>query len=293
MEGNIRQRLYDIETPPPPGAWQNIARALDAEDEQRTAPVVPINTETVPVRRINLRRLALAASIVGFVAMTALWLVERNRKPAAAEPVIASGERSSTTTKAAAPDTVQVQKLIRDTVFVTTPGETVILTQPPVILPPQRDNRPVITDPSNDRFANNRSNSNNNRDVQGADPNSNKNNSLVADPSARLRNNDVAISNTLARDSNGKVIQDIGVVNAGAQPNIAGPSRGDKSIANILSRISVKGDNEELDRLIEESPYWKKKIQEWRDKLIKSGYTPSLINIMDISELQKLMKEEK
>ena len=269
MNGNIRERIYHLETPPPAGVWERIAHVLD-EDEQQKTPVIPITGKN----KTNWLKMALAASLVGFVAMTGLWLAERGAKK--------EKEMVRQNTIKPAADTLNK----KGNEMAEQKTAPVLMPQDSAALPPKiiirnvpvyitRDNPGIKKIPGKDNAAPEEF-------IQ-----------VRTNPSQTLADNN-HLPRVVARDSSGKAIQDIGVVRSANETNAAGPlTRGDKSIAQMLSKISVKGDNEELDRIISDSPYWKNKIQEWRNKLIRSGYSPSAVNMMDIPELLKVIQEEK
>ncbi len=275
MKGNIRERLYELETPPPAGIWDRIAQTLD-EDEHRQAPVVPISR----ARNTQWPKIALAASLVGFAIMTGLWFSERGKKAGKIivkeVPVLqpdtsrnpAANSNNNNNNNLAATEPTQKQNEADSIRIVYVPQ----VKEVPVYI--SRNNEPGKQTPVRD---------NNNQPLQTTPIN---NTPVLAD--------NKNLPKAVARDSSGKAIQDIATVRSSSgEGTVAGPlTRADKAIAQILSRISVKGDNEELDSIISESPYWKGKIQEWRNKLIHSGYTPNAVNMMDIPALLKVIENE-
>jgi hypothetical protein len=271
MKGNIRERLYHLETPPPAGVWDRIALSLDEED-QNNIPVIPI-TQT---KKANWQKWALAASLIGFVVMTGLWFAERGKK--SGQVIVqekAVSQLDSVNSKGKVNQVAEMQPVMpvkTDTVFITTPGSIIIQKEPAYIT----RNIPQV------------------KQGKGKDMNSDGQVIIAQkDPSQVVPENGY-IPKVVLRDSLGNVIQKIGEVRSSNETIATGPlTRGDKSIAQILSKISVNGDNEELDRIIGDSPYWKNKIQEWRNKIIRSGYTPNAVNLMGIPELLKIIEEEK
>jgi hypothetical protein len=286
IKGNIGERLYQAEMAPPAAAWDNIALLLDEAEEKNLAPVIPITTP----RKRNWLRIALAASVLAFVAMTALWLTERNQKSGA------TGTAANTPTTTVPqpgnnnpPQDIagkEAPVIVHDTVYM--PGEKVLIPAKPTYIYPPTQN-PVMA--GNNPVKNNtRSNDN----ATNAAENNTRNLLGVNNPDNVLAGNNPKLGKAQMVDSNGKVIRNIESYNATDPATIGAPdSRGDKSITNILTRISQTGDGEELDSIINNSPYWKNKVYQWRQKLIKSGFTPSIINHMDIVEMQKLLKEDK
>jgi hypothetical protein len=273
---NIQKKLYDIEATPPPGMWNRIAEELDAETEQKVAPVV-----VMPQAKNNWMRIALAASVLGFIAMTALWLT---KKP------------TETKTPDSTAVTPPVTTIIKDTVYLpqpetatpnttspslvnTNPAPATVLPNTTTVTPSKNNGAVVQSNP-----ANNTQQKDNTKDKDFNLPN--KQTPVLVDNNAP--------KDIIIKDANGNPIRNIEVTKT-LNPNngIAGPdSKGDKTIGNILSKISLASDGEEIDSIINNSQYWKKQIKQWRDKLIKSGYTPNLINSLDFVELKKLLEQE-
>ncbi len=277
----LQTKLYDIETPPPPGMWNRISEKLDAEEaSKKEATVIPM-----PVaRKTNWTKIALAASVIGFIAMTALWFSNRNTKPTQAP--------ENTTVKT-------IETIKTDTVYITKPdvnnanvtaGTTTPNKNSTTVTP--QNNQQSYTTPRTTTVL----------------P---QNNTLVKQPDDKLpkekkRNTDLEIQKVdkpfiannnnkdiIIKDENGNPVRNIEVVKSSEAATAAGPvSKGDKAISNIINKISMASDKEEIDSIINGSTYWKKQVQEWRNKLIKSGYKPNLINSLDILELKKLLEEK-
>jgi hypothetical protein len=276
-ENNIFNRLYNHEVAPPEGLWESIAAKLEEAEEEKAfvpTPVVQMNTPA----RTNWLKMALAASVLGFVVMTALWFNQRKAKPEATEPAIVK----ETTT-------------IHDTTYITLPNAT--LPNNNVATINENSNNTKITKPT---IAEN----SNTQPIKNVAINKNKQPNEVVVPKEQIqlpasKKEDIAIEKVKQgeirlKDENGNPIKSIDVVKSTDINNTAGPaSKPDKTITSILNKISLAGDKEEIDNIIENSPFWKKQIQEWRTKLIQSGYAPSLINMMDILELKKIIDEKK
>jgi hypothetical protein len=271
---NIQKRLYDLEATPPPGMWNRIAEKLDAETEEKVAPVVLMSTP-----KNNWMRIALAASVLGFIAMTALWLTNKPTKT------------STPDSTATAPP---VTTIIKDTVYLPQPSVAAPNTANPALvntntIPNVQPNSTNVAQPKN----NNTIANTNPKQVNNA-PNKDKRNDIVIPKQAPILVDNNPTKDIIIKDANGNPIRNIEVTKTmDPSKGVAGPdSKGDKTIGNILSKISLASDGEEMDSIINKSQYWKLQIKQWRDKLIKSGYTPNLINSLDFVELKKLLEKE-
>ncbi len=262
-ENNIKKRLYDIETPPPLGMWDTIAARLDEEDA--TKSLVPVY---VMPKRTNWLKIALAASFLGFAAMTTLWLTKDSNK------VIEKQDDTITKT-----NTV----VIKDTVYL--PNNNVVNSVKDKVIV-QSNNVTTPTPTETNIIPNKELIIKDNNNTQ------KKDNELVTiNPNNSKKVND--LPQLTIKDQNGNPIKDINVVKATDPNSVAGPdSKGDKAIGNVINKISLKSDKEEIDSIINNSIFWKKQINEWRKILIKSGYTPSSVNFLDIIELKKLIEKK-
>ncbi len=271
QENNIFNRIYNQEVSPPPGLWNSIAKKLDEEVDIKFAPVVPISTTR------NWLKIALAACTVGFIIMSTLWYVAKRNKSTI--PTIAQQINDpKIVTKT---DTVYIKSATINNTNTAIP-KIDITTQPTI----ETKNNTVKTVANNGAKVNSLNNTNTPKNLNNSTANNNSQQTINP-------NNNTTLNN-IAVDSNDKPIKRIDEVGYMTNNNVTGPStQSDKAITNILSRISLSTDNEELDSIINNSKFWKNQIQEWRNKLIKSGYAPSLINQLDIIALMKLLEEKK
>jgi hypothetical protein len=284
MGNNILQnKLYDIETSPPPGMWNRISEKLDAEEaSQKEATVIPM-----PVaRQTNWTKIALAASVIGFIAMTALWFANRN---------------NGSSTETSDPVVKTVTTIKTDTVYITKPdnnnntiaGTTNTNTVPSTTTTSQNNQQSYTTSPVTTTVLP----QNNTIVKQQPDTKLPKDKKTNTDLEIQKVEKPLIVSNNnkdiIIKDENGKPVRNIEVVKSTEGATTAGPdSKGDKAIGNIINKISMASDKEEIDSIINSSTYWKKQVQEWRNKLIKSGYKPNLINSLDILKLKKLLEEK-
>lgn len=65
--------------------------------------------------------------------------------------------------------------------------------------------------------------------------------------------------------------------------------------SNLLGYMDGKEPESEeyLDKIINESNFWRGKFKTWRNKMINNNVAPSPSNFMDIIELSKLLQEDK
>jgi hypothetical protein len=259
---NIQKRLYDLETAPPPGMWSRIAAKLDEETSDKSE--APVFVMPVQSRKNNWTRIALAASFLGFVTMSALWFFQSKNK--------------NTSTTGTTVKTGTETKIIRDTVFLPGTENKQVNLQTDQNL--SNNNIPQPLPPNNI----------NTNPVKGTQPE--KNQDLQKTEAPELVKNIIKPKDIIIKDDKGNPIRNIEVVKTTDPANMSGPdSKGDKAIANMLNRISLASDKEEIDSIINNSNYWKNQIRVWRTQLIRSGYAPSLINQMDILELKKLVDQ--
>jgi hypothetical protein len=275
---NIQKRLYDIEAIPPAGIWNRIAAKLEEDADTSIAPVVAL-----PVRKNNWMRIALAASVLGFVITTALWLTKKEAKE----------KEIPGSTAVAKPEPI----IIKDTVYITKPETATPNTNTAPLVNNTINANPVTTPITIAPTPTNNSNSGIvKKTVQNTKQPTNDTPKDLTVPNNQTQ---VLVDNTrpkdiIIKDQNGKPVRNIEVVKTTETNGIAGPdSKGDKTIGTILSKISMASDGEEIDSIINNSSYWKKQIKDWRDKLIKSGYTPNLINGLDFEGLKKLLEQQK
>ena len=64
--------------------------------------------------------------------------------------------------------------------------------------------------------------------------------------------------------------------------------------ANVIHYLNGNSDDTEeyIDKVIKESDTWKKRFQEWRNKISRSSFIPSSANFLDIIEFKELIQEK-
>ncbi len=284
---HIQQRLYHIDTPPPPDMWSRISAELDKDTETKAVTSAPVYV--MPNRSTNKwLKVGLAASLLGFVAMTTLWVFKNNNiNNSNNNNNQASANNTNNTNNTKNTITTLPTTTTKDTVYITKPADVAITNTPkPVII------TNTVTLPAKEKIVYLPA-----KDKPNAQPNniaSNSTGNELATTNTLPITNGTNLGQVIIKDNKGNAVQDIGVVKANENNTVTAgaSSKADKAITSILNKISVKSDKEEIDSIIDASPYWKAKIQEWRNQLINNGYAPNIINNLDIVELKKIIEQK-
>lgn len=263
MSDNWQNKIFNYEETPPKGAWGNIAKMLDETDDKKEI-TTPIAKKTT---KIIYWRIAAAASIIAVIATTAIWI---NAGTKNTEPVLAN---------------VTVNKISQDpSIKAETPlaFETVKSSKTSSEILPAKNKKAVST------FSN--INTNNNTKIQYVKANAAE--SLTGKPTL---NKTEKLTNT-----SGDIPNDIALMNT---PNnyvsFIGPNGQEVKVSskfsNLLGYMDGKDPEaeENLDRIINESSFWRGKFKIWRNKMINNSIAPSPANFMDIIELSKFLQENK
>ncbi len=110
--------------------------------------------------------------------------------------------------------------------------------------------------------------------------------------------NPIVISSSPILDKDGAVIRDMDVLTTSNYLNITGPNgqstRISSKFANVIRYLNGSHEDTEeyLDRVIKESDTWKRRFQEWRNKISQSPFIPSSVNFLDIIEFKDLILEK-
>jgi hypothetical protein len=113
-----------------------------------------------------------------------------------------------------------------------------------------------------------------------------------------LHEGPIVISSPLMLDEKGAIIRDMDVLTTNNNYLVvAGPdgqlTRISSKFANVIRYLNSGDDVEEyLDKVIRESSTWKKRFQEWRNKISQSSFIPSSANFLDIMEFKELIDEK-
>ena len=253
-------RLYDIEIPPPAHSWHTITSALN----KTARPAAPVKT----IYRKLYRTAAIAALliiIIGGGRWSVRWFGSRfaTREQAGisspAVPVSTGGFGNRPAASAAVPNT-RPGNDANDT------GDNFNGYRNPV-------RRPVAVNTRSLKYT-----SVNIQPAYHAYPITVEQSSLPAD-AVTIRNN----MNPLLVDNNYLVI---------TSPN-GEATRASLKIIDALRYLY--GDNsaeEAADKTNNENSHWKKRLQEWRTKIISSHFIPASTNFLDIIDLKDLIDEK-
>ena len=101
-------------------------------------------------------------------------------------------------------------------------------------------------------------------------------------------------------DNDGKPIMDMDVLTTSSNYLVVTGPNGQltrisskfASVIRYLNNNDLADTEEYLDKVIKESGTWKKRFQEWRNKISQSSYIPSSVNFLDIVEFKDLIQEK-
>ncbi len=253
--------IYNHEVLPPETAWQQITIALDST----RAKVVSIKN----TRRV-IRRLAVAAAILTAVSVLVLRIGSTDSADSASQPVVASTPVTDTKIPVAAADSVIQQSpvSINAASETYTARNTVKKTTRAAVTP-----KATATPIGELSF-------------------------LPEEKTKTLPDVAAVLTNTKKLpDEKGLVATDITRMDApaGTYVIIGGPDgQSVRLSAKMASLIGYLEDSdvipERLDVIIKESALWKATFHDWREKMNGSLTAPSLLNLMDVIELNKLLK---
>jgi|GEM_PF-625533 len=108
----------------------------------------------------------------------------------------------------------------------------------------------------------------------------------------------IVISSSPILDNDGNIIRDMDVLTTSNYIMVTGPNgqatRISSKFASVIRYLNGSGNDPEeyLDKVIKESDTWKKRFQEWRNKISQAPFIPSSANFLDIIELKELIEEK-
>ena len=271
-EIRLSQKLMDATAIPPGNLWEDIAAASPARQEKkRRARIIPMTW----------KRIAVAAVLLGFVATAIIYFVNSGTEipnvPVAIKPPNPDSNKK-------APEKIQ---------------EPVIAKQPLIV--PKIANTPALP---NDTIANN------NLEEQG--PGELVLNRVASNPDEpmnlryshtgyihSIRNaSPISINGPSIRDNNGRIILDPDLVSAPGDKNyiiVTAPNGEQTKISSkflyMLSSLNEpdQTDYKDLPGWIRAG--WKKRFNEWKEKIQQSSFVPSAGNFLDVFELNELIKD--
>ena len=264
MSENWQNKIFNHEETPPKGAWENIAKMLDDVDDKKVTATPPAANKTT---KIIYWKIAAAACIIAVIATTAIWI---NAGTKNTEPALANVPANKVS---------QEQVVNIETPLVV---ETVKSSKSSSDILPENSKKAVST------FSNTNPNINTKIEY------------IKADEIASLSGNPTLNKTEKLTNTSGEIPNDIALMNA---PNnyvsFIGPNGQEVKVSskfsNLLGYMDGKDpeSEENLDRIINESSFWRGKFKVWRNKMINNSIAPSPANFMDIIELSKFLQENK
>lgn len=292
MEGSFKNKLLKHEVVPPPGLWDNISRQLDKEftpsdlmlsAKMENAAVMPpfgaweniaatLKPQPAKVIPLAYRRIAVAAAVLGLIALSAIYFFNGNT------PELAVTNNTVTRNQAVAPAPSLQAVVPTDTPDA--PPKTLI----------------AANAPKKSNFA---------RSVS-----SRKGNAIASEPPyltyAEMEMEPVPVRTVMdlqpveveappIRDARGKIIMDYSVISRPDDPyiTITSPNGTQTRISSkFLHCLSyLNSDFSSFENI--EGRQWKNRFEEWRNKLLSEGaFIPAASNFFDIFELKALIEEQ-
>lgn len=306
MSVNIQHKLLQYEMPPPAGTWENIARRLDDEFDAADIKVsekifdatieppanawasivagLDENIEQEPAKVVPLfkrRSVAIAAAIIGLL-LAGAWFYRQystdngqlvnsdtTNRPTQNPTVpgniaLVTDDDISSSFAQLIPRKVRVRDLDRSAIIHTTAYNELPIQNDEQVL---QEARTVTVQPAH-----------------------------VIDATT-----DATVSAPLIRDANGNIIMDMSLLTSSSSGNyitVTGPNgeqtRISSKFANFLAFMNNTSSEKEeyLDYLIRNSGAWKKRFDEWRNKILQqASFSPSSATFFDILELKELIKD--
>jgi len=266
MSDNWQNRIFNHEETPPNNAWENIAKQLDAMEEKKSSV---IQTEVPSVveqkkSKIIYWRMAAAACITAIIATTIIWMNIDNKN---------------------APGNTHVAKVPVST-------EPKVDNQIANINANNKATESVATVSKKEIFTNNK------KTIDQTDSNE-KLEYAKTDVVKSLATNPALNKKEKLVGTGGDVINDISLMNSpNSYVSFIGPNGQEVKVSSKFSNLVGYMDGkdpeaeENLDKIVSESNFWRGKFKKWRNKMINTNIAPSPSNFLDIVELSKLLNEQ-
>lgn len=309
MSVNIQHKLLHHEMPPPPGTWDNIARRLDEEFDtaevivsqkildatleppafawqaitarldDTVAPEKPA-AKVVPI--FQRRSIAIAAALTGLLILGA-WFFRQYNFSGAEVAVTPGNKEIPVNTK----DIPEAGPLNTDEI-----NSAVAQIIPRRVRVSDMNRRTYV------RHVSYTPEMSSNETYDIPEPRT-----VLAQPlHVADATGEAAVSAPLLRDGNGNIIMDMSLLTSASSGNyitVTGPNgeqtRISSKFANFLAYLNNSSSDKEeyLDYLIRNSGAWKKRFDEWRNKILQqANFSPSGATFFDILELKELIKEQ-
>ncbi len=267
-------KMNNFEVPPPAQAWDNILLSLQETTKEKT-----------PV--INIRRLfyrVAAAAVIAGLSIGGWIVLNKNNHP----------KNDVAVTKTTAPVAPPVQPAKNtENIKATAPHNAVITDQKQVNadVTIQNNEAPL----RHNAVDNYHTRADNNKGSEDYTISAARINNLPAYSKIR-----VAVTAPPLLDRDGNPIMDMDVLTTSSNYLVVTGPNGQltrisskfASVIRYLNNDDPNSTEEYLDRVIKESGTWKKRFQEWRNKISQSSYIPSSVNFLDIVEFKDLIQEK-
>jgi hypothetical protein len=249
----LAARLYDLEIPPPAFSWNNITAALDNNGAEK-APVIPLSRRVYP--------LAAVAAIVLLLLAGARWMTGRTGKTD-----IAAGQPRT----APAGSKPAVSRITRPAARENDPDDTETAGNDNGYQAPMPKH--VSSDARVLKYT-----SVNIQPAYRAYPIAVGQSAPPYDDPSVLNNMNPLLTNKdylMITSPNGEI------------------TRASPKIAEALRYLYAETDPDETPgKTTNENSHWKKRLEEWRNKIISSHFIPTSANFLDIIDLKELIYEK-
>lgn len=264
MANNWQNRVKNHEETPPKGVWEAIAKELDQQDNI---------TKKAPIVKMVYLKWAIAASIFLGLVSTIVYLNNNNAKTI----IVAK--------KDTVKPTIETSKTI-------VPPPNNLIDKEVVIASVKKSSTTIKS--TNSRITNSTEPAV--VDEYDIDIDNQITPVILENPNKNIAN-PIANNREKLKTIGGEIINDISLMEApNSYMSFIGPNGQEIRVSSKFSNIigSLNSENEEyLDKLINESAFWKEKFKAWRDKMSNNTIAQSPSNFMDIVELSNILNEEK
>lgn len=271
-EIRLSQKLFDATATPPSHIWDDIAAAIPARQEKkRLAPVISMKW----------RRIAVAAILLGFIATAVIYFVNSGDETPNVGVAINPPRKDSSKQP--------IEKNNQPTpVKVPLPAPTIAVIVPQINTGQNNSIVPVQTIKRVPQ----------NRISAGEEDPMNLNYSHTGYIQSIKNNSPISINGPSIRDNNGRIILDPDLVTAPGDKNyiiVTAPNGEQTRISSkflyLLSSMNEpdRTDHKDLPSWIRAG--WKKRFNEWKEKIQQSSFVPSAGNFLDVFELNELIKD--
>jgi len=273
QEIKIAEKLYDWEAPPPPGAWGNIALALQVN------AAADIQETPAKVIRLPFRKLAIAAAVLGIVGFATWNFLNR----ASGDPIVKDdlpAAPSNTITTDINEARVQPSLPVIDAAIGGRRRTTINIAR--------RVNAAALI--QDDLISN----------ALAEEPFDDMPYAAVGGMHPQVTTSRKGIKAPLIKDANGNIIMDNSLIISRDNnyiiltcPNGEQTRLSTKFLPLLLDLNATMDPAEFFDTMFRESSIWKNRFSQWRYKLMQqASFAPTATNFLDIMALKELIEEK-